>query len=120
MAATSFMDLEVWRQAHQAVLEVYAIVRGFPVEERFVLSAKMRRAAISITGNIAEAFGRLTPADRRQFWVVSRGSTEELKNYLVLARDLKLTADGGPLGDRLDRIGAMLYGMIRRAGGTWS
>ena len=105
---TTFRDLEVWRVAHQAVLEVYAMVRGFPAEERFVLSQQMRRAAISITGNIAEAFGRLTTADRRHFWVISRGSAEELKNYLILAKDLGFAREFTSLETGLDRVGALL------------
>ncbi len=120
MAATTFRDLEVWRVAHQAVLDVYALVRSFPGDERYVLSQEMRRAAISITGNIAEAFGRLTPPDRRQFRVISRGSTEELKSYLILAKDLGFAREVATLEAKLDRVGALLYGMVRRAGGAWS
>jgi four helix bundle protein len=120
MAATSFTDLDVWQVAHQAALETYSLLRRFPDEERFVLSQQMRRAAISITGNIAEAFGRPTPADRRNFWVVGRGSTEELKSRLLLARDLHLATDVAPLQSKLDRVGAMLFNMIRRHGGVWS
>ena len=53
-AAKSFQDLEVWRNAHAFVLEVYALTRGFPAEERFGLTIQFRRAAVSIAANIAE------------------------------------------------------------------
>ena len=110
----SFMDLEVWRIAHETTLAVYDVVKAFPHDERYVVSAQMRRAAISIPANIAEGFGRRTDADRRHFYVVSRGSVEELRYYFVLARDLKYKLDASVLLERLDRVGAMLFRMIER------
>lgn len=50
---STFTQLDVWRKAHEAVLAVYVLTRKFPVEERFGLSAQMRRAAASIPANIA-------------------------------------------------------------------
>ncbi|HEX7898736.1 MAG TPA: four helix bundle protein [Planctomycetota bacterium] len=114
MAIKSFMDLEVWRLAHETVLAIYPVARGFPDDERYALSQQMRRAATSIPANIAEGFGRRTEADRRQFYVVSRGSVEELRYYLILALDLRYLKDPAPLMERVDRIGAMLYRMIER------
>lgn len=48
----------------------------------------MRRAAISITSNIAEGFGRRTSADKRQFYYIASGSVTELQSQLLVARDL--------------------------------
>jgi 23S rRNA-intervening sequence protein len=53
-----FMDLEVWRLARELRTQIYSLVRKFPVEERYVVTAQIRRAAVSITANIAEGFGR--------------------------------------------------------------
>lgn len=82
MSARSFTDLEVWRLAHETVLAIYPVARSLPDDERFVLSQQMRRAARSIPANIAEAWGRRSDADRRHFYVVSRGSAEELRYSL--------------------------------------
>ena len=51
----TFQDLEVWREGHAFVLEIYSATRNFPTDERFGLVSQMRRAAVSITSNIAEA-----------------------------------------------------------------
>ena len=48
----------------------------------------MRRAAISITANIAEGFGRFHSKDKTRFYLMARGSSTELQNYLILCRDL--------------------------------
>ncbi len=53
-----FTDLTAWQEAHRLVLAVYQCTRGFPAEERYGLVSQIRRAAISITSNIAEGFGR--------------------------------------------------------------
>lgn len=47
----------------------------------------MERAAISITSNIAEGFGRQTTNDKRHFYIMARGSVYELQNQLLIARD---------------------------------
>jgi len=61
--ARSFRDLVVWQKAHDFVLGVYHFTAAFPRHETYGLSSQMRRAAISIPANIAEAFvsgGKLT------------------------------------------------------------
>ena len=65
---------------------VYRTVRRFPREELFVLSAQMRRAAISIPCNIAEGCGRWTQAEQRQFARHARGSVLELQTQIEIAR----------------------------------
>jgi four helix bundle protein len=114
MTIRSFTELDVWRLAHETVLAVYPVARAFPDDERYALSQQMRKAATSIPANIAEGFGRRTEADRRHFYVVSRGSVEELRYYLMLARDLGYLKDPGALMEKVDRIGAMLFRMIDR------
>ncbi|MDX9786303.1 MAG: four helix bundle protein [Desulfobacterales bacterium] len=57
--AKRFEDLVVWQKAHQFVLAVYRLTRSFPKSETYGLSSRFRRAAVSITANIAEGFGFL-------------------------------------------------------------
>ncbi len=54
--ADRFEDLEVWKKAHQLVLNVYQLTKDFPPEEKFGLVSQMLRAAVSIPANIAEGF----------------------------------------------------------------
>ena len=53
-----FYDLNVWKEAHSLVLLTYKTIENFPKKETFVIVSQMLRAAISITSNIAEGFGR--------------------------------------------------------------
>jgi four helix bundle protein len=88
MGAKSFRDLNVW-QASVGVAE--AIDKGteaFPPEERYGLSAQLRRAASSISANIAEGFSRYLPRERARFYEIAKSSAEELKSHPVLS-DLK-------------------------------
>jgi len=84
----SFTDLNVWKEGHKLVLLVYAAVKSFPREEVYSLVDQMRRAAASITANIAEGFGRQTYREKIQFYYVAQGSLVELKNFILIAKDV--------------------------------
>lgn len=88
----SWRDLLVWQKAHSATLEVYRIAQSFPADERYRLTDQLCRAAASIPTNIAEGKGRGSLAEFRQFLMIARGSTEETRYLLLLAKDLGLLA----------------------------
>src|SRR5438552_552856 len=83
-----FTDLVAWREGHKLVLEIYKITSNFPQKEAYALSDQMRRCVVSITSNIAEGFSRRTNKEKAQFYYMSLGSTTELQNQLLIARDL--------------------------------
>ena len=89
MKIKTFRDLIVWQRGHELVLLTYKITRSFPKEEQFSLMPQMRRAAISVTANIAEGFGRYQHKDREHFYVMASGSLVELENHYQIAFDLK-------------------------------
>jgi hypothetical protein len=62
-AARSVEDLEVFQLAHALVLRIYELTRSFPADERFGLTAQIRRAAASVPANLAERAGRLNRAE---------------------------------------------------------
>ena len=62
-----FTDLIVWKEGHKLVIMVYKITESFPKSEVYLLVDQMRRAASSITANIAEGFGRQTYKEKLQF-----------------------------------------------------
>lgn len=84
----TFTDLNVWREGHKLVIMIYSITKGFPKEELYSLIDQMRRAAASITANIAEGFGRHGYKEKVQFYYLSKGSLSELKNFILIAKDV--------------------------------
>lgn len=84
----SFTDLITWQENHKLVILVYKITKGFPKEETYSLVDQMRRAATSITSNIAEGFGRQTYKDKIHFYYQAQGSLIELKNQIIISRDV--------------------------------
>jgi four helix bundle protein len=111
--ARSFRDLLVWQKSHALALVVYEATAGFPRSEVFGLSSQMRRAAVSIPANIAEAFGRSTKPEKARMLNIAQGSLDELRYYLLLAGDL-----GYPLGPALaesaEEVGRMLDAYRRK------
>lgn len=84
----TFTDLRAWREGHELVLMVYKLTKGFPDDEQFGLVSQMRRAAVSVTSNIAEGFSRKTYKEKIRFYFMSLGSVTELQNQLLVARDV--------------------------------
>ena len=84
-----FRDLQVWQKAHRLVLEVYAATRSFPTDERYGLTAQVRRSAASVPTNIAEGCGRDGERDLARFISIAAGSASETEYHLLLARDLE-------------------------------
>ena len=84
----SFTDLKTWQEGHKLVVLVYATTKTFPKEEVYALTDQMRRAATSVTSNIAEGFGRHGYKEKIQFYYLTQGSLSELKNQLIIARDV--------------------------------
>ena len=107
----SFEDLIVWQKAHQYVLSIYHVTKVYPKEETFGLTNQIRRAATSITANIAEGYTRLGHKEKLRFYNISQGSLEETKNFLLLSRDLGYisSADKEELYAKALEIGKLLY-----------
>ena len=85
----SFTDLNAWQKGHRLVLKIYKLTKSFPSEERYGLSDQMRRCSVSITSNIAEGFSRRGKKEKAQFFYMALGSTTEIQNQLLIARDIK-------------------------------
>jgi four helix bundle protein len=78
-------NLRVAEQATKLAIAVYRMTSAFPTEERFGLTAQMRRAAVSIGSNIAEGCGRRGNREFLQFLYIASGSASELAFQLQLA-----------------------------------
>lgn len=71
------------------MLMVYEITKKFPKEEMFGLINQIRRAAVSITSNIAEGFSRQSYKEKIHFYSTSLGSITEVQNQILIAKDVK-------------------------------
>src|SRR3954466_11909225 len=74
----NFEKLEVWQRAIEFSDLIYSLTRAFPDEERFGLTSQMRRAAVSISSNIAEGSSRLSSSDFARFVEIATGSVFEV------------------------------------------
>ena len=84
----SFTNLNAWGKSHDLVLQIYKITNSFPKEELFGLTNQLRRAAVSISSNIAEGFSRGSFKEKIQFYFMALGSLSEVQNQLLIARDI--------------------------------
>lgn len=83
----SFEDLEVWQTARQVRKELYKIAEQVPDQERYNLSSQLRRAAVSLTANTAEGYGRFHFKENIQCCRIARGSAYELIDHLITCKD---------------------------------
>lgn len=107
MLVKSFEDVEIWKKAHQFVLDVYRLTESFPKHEIYGLTSQLRRAAISIPANFAEGFRKMSRPDKLRFYNISLCSLEECRYYLRLSKDLNYGNTEGLRSD-LEEISKML------------
>jgi four helix bundle protein len=106
-----FTDLETWQLARELRRGVYAACKSFPRDEAFGLSSQIKRAASSVTANIAEGFGRFSYQENIQFCRQSRGSVYEVRDHLI-------TSDEGFLAkDKLNELDAKAISVIKLLNG---
>ena len=111
----NFYNLDAWKKGHQLVLEIYKITKDFPKDERFGIVSQTRRAAASITANIAEGFARYHFKDKIRFYYQARGSVAEVQNFLLLAKDLNFIniETCKKLGKKANNIRKLINGLIK-------
>jgi len=110
----SFRDLRVWRESMLLVEDIYRLSRRFPADERFGLTAQIRRAAISIPSNIGEGGRRKRRKPHLHHLDIALGSQGEVDVQLELARRLAYisSAEYEKAAGRVGDVGKMLNGLI--------
>jgi four helix bundle protein len=88
MGYYSFEDMNVWKLAMEIAERVFQLTVKLPRSEDYGLTSQIRRAALSISANIAEGFGRSTALDKKRFYIIARGSIFETKNHLIYGRNV--------------------------------
>ena len=110
--AKRFEDLLVWQKSHALTLSTYRLTRALPKEEMYGLCSQMRKAAVSVSANIAEGFAKRGRPDKARLMNVAQGSLEELRYYFLLSRDLEYLA-ANKISSEIDEVGRMLGAYIR-------
>ena len=83
----SFENLDVWKVGREVRKELYSVADRLPNKESYNLAAQIRSAAISLTANIAEGYGRFHFKENIRFCRMSRGSAYELLDHLTTCKD---------------------------------
>lgn len=108
-------QLKVWQLAMELAKEVYVLTNDFPSDEKFGLTAQIRRATVSVASNIAEGAGRYSDKEFAQFLSIASGSSFEVRTQLLIAIELNyLQRDKvNPLLTRLSELEKMIFGFRR-------
>ena len=105
-----FESLDAWKKTREVKLFYYEkIIPKLPSIEKYNLNVQIRKAAVSITANFAEGYGRFHFQESIQFYRISRGSLYELKDHLITCYDLsyvddKLLAEGTTLIEEAKKL----------------
>src|SRR2546430_12497658 len=112
----TFEDLEAYQVAREFRKAMYAVTRRLPGFERFELASQIRRAAVSLTNNIAEGHGRYHYLEQIKFTLQAGGSLEELIDDLNVCEDERYLppVEVGNLQQERWRVYQLLYGYIRQ------
>lgn len=113
----SFTDLDTWQEGHKLVILIYKASREFPREEQFGLTNQIRRAAISITSNIAEGFSRHSFKEKAQFYSIALGSLTEVQSQLIIGKDIGYLSKDGyeKLATQTIIVSKLCNGLIKKS-----
>lgn len=111
--AFMFENLAVYQKAIDFTEQVVTLTESFP-RGYYFLADQLNRASLSIATNLAEGNGRFTKSDRRNFFIIARGSAQECVPLLELARRKQLVQgqSHGQLREQIEVIAKMISGLI--------
>ena len=109
----TYKDLIVWQKSILLVKSIYKLTKEYPKAEVFSLIDQIRRAAISISSNIAEGYGRRSHKEYLQFYSIAYGSALEVETQLIISKELGFVANENfnEISSLLTEIIKMLYVM---------
>ena len=109
----SYRDLKVWQRGMDLCATIYKLTQKFPADERFGLTAQLRRGSVAIPSNIAEGYGRMHTGDYRRLLTMAFGSLMQVETQLLLAERFGLVEVKEAL-DQCDQLGRMLNKLISK------
>ncbi|MFY7965223.1 MAG: four helix bundle protein [Chitinophagaceae bacterium] len=85
MLDLSHKKLDVYIISLNLVKETYNITNQFPLEEKYTLTSQLKRAAISVSSNIAEGAARISKQEKKRFFEIARSSVVEIDTQIEIA-----------------------------------
>ena len=112
-AMYAFENLDAWKESRKLVVAVYQLLDKFPNFEKYALCDQIRRSIVSVSSNLAEGSGRVSPKEQLHFFEISYGSLMESYNQLILAADLTYISNDELEGifPQIDIVARMLNGL---------
>ncbi len=107
-----FEKLDAWQFAISFCDDIYEMTRRFPREEQFGLTSQIRRAAVSISANIAEGSGKTSNKDNARFIEIAYGSLMEVVSHIEIAKRQRFLSDEqyNESRNNADRLARILSG----------
>ena len=84
----TFEDMTVWKKAMDLADKIFRLTEDLPKKEDYGLTSQIRRSALSVSGNIAEGFGRKHTKDKLNFYYDARDSLCETKSHLIYGQSV--------------------------------
>jgi four helix bundle protein len=115
MPARNYRDLIAWKKAFELTLAVYEETADFPVEEKYGITAQLRKACVSIPSNIAEGEGRKSPIEFRRYLIIALGSLKEAETQILLSEALRYFKPNkaGKLMTMAAEVGRLITGLSK-------
>ena len=110
-----FEDIEAWQMAREITIEIYELTSVGKFSQDYVLRDQIRRAAVSISSNIAEGFERDGNKELINFLSIAKGSCGEVRSQLYLAKDQNYFSDEKfeKTSKKLIRISSAISGFMK-------
>ena len=115
MTVRGFRDLVAWQRSVDLVEHIYRITGGWPKSEIYGLTNQIRRAAVSVSANIAEGQGRSSRKEFAHHVAIAYGSLCEVETHLIIANRLEYvdTATYDDLIIRTTDVARPLHGLMQ-------
>jgi len=113
--AARFEELRVWQSARELARAVYRAARTQPLGGDYALAGQIKRAAISVSSNIAEGYERGSRKQQIEFCYIAKGSAGETRSLGIVAHDVGLIDDqvAGELAGLCDKCSRQLSAYLR-------
>jgi four helix bundle protein len=109
---SNFRDLIAYQRAIALADDLRSIIGSWSSFDRWTVGVQLLRAADSVGANLAEAYGRATPADQQRFLLFARGSAYETQHWIERAVSRSLVSDD-TLRARAAAVGQLVNGLMR-------